>query len=346
MSSPAGTDATVRVLLADLTADPSSEERRTRYPAALREHSGFTLAAVSAADESDTAASIAAEYDIPLVDSSGGALDLSEYDLVSLSATVPGWVATALPALRSGTHVLLHDVAAASAGDLTAAAEAALDGGALLTPALRQRFQPNLRGARAALSTGRIGLPWNIQADYIVPREHNTEQADDTWIAQGAEAIDVVNSLIGLPVHRVHAVGGVEGPVVLLLDHAHGLTSTLVTGTRPLPPGQAPAAVAANTLHRYRFSGSHGVLLTDAAKPAALLDTAVGIRRFWDGPDTVAALVAELHSAITAGRPRELGPDAALHVLSVIASARESIRLGRPVTHPDVNSIQATEASA
>ncbi|MCP9950043.1 hypothetical protein [Actinomadura madurae] len=84
-------------------------------------------------------------------------------------------------------------------------------------------------------------------------------------------------------------------------------------------------------LHRYRVSGSGGVMDVDAARPGASVRTVAGNRHAWHGPGTVGRMLTALHAAIVTGRPPEAGPADALAALRVTAAAARSLALGTPV---------------
>jgi hypothetical protein len=130
---------------------------------------------------------------------------------------------------------------------------------------------PALAAARTALRDGRIGLPWNVQADLVVPDP--APSLDDL----GLRLVDQVHALVGLPVQRVFATPPTSHAWVLCLDHTRGLTSTLAVGF---------VGVDVATLHRFRVSGSHGTLLVDATGPGVQVHTGGSISRTWAGAGT------------------------------------------------------------
>lgn len=124
-------------------------------------------------------------------------------------------------------------------------------------------MSPALSAARSAIAAGRIGLPWNVQADLFVAGAGPV--SDDPLIAN-------VRELIGLAVVRTTTVEGRADVTVRCLDFERNLTATLASG--PLPAAAEPAGTT--VVHRYRISGSHGFLLVDATRPGIDVHTTHG----------------------------------------------------------------------
>ena len=142
---------------------------------------------------------------------------------------------------------------------------------------------------------------------------------------------------------RVYAISqrywhaGGDDFAVLMLDHDHGVTSTITCG-RSTPLADVPPGGLA--VHRYRISGSHGVLLVDARKPDVTVRTAAGSTATWTGPNTTSRLLDVLRYGIRTGRPAITAWDA-VHALQVMEAAARSAALGRPV---DVDSTEGVPA--
>ena len=311
----------LRVLVANLPG-PDTAKQVTGLLPALDAHPNFRVTTVTGDGAADTAADLGATH---LGEAGATRRAVDGHDLVVLSPGGPDWASTALAALRADTAVLLDQPYGADPVDLARVAAQAARTQVPCVPAYTRRHAPAVRAARTALAAGRTGLPWNIQADLVIEdggRPDGTGDGAPAWLRAAGEAVDSIHSLIGQPVAAVHALATPgDGPGVLLLDHDHGITSTIVAGT-------APAAGAG--VHRYRISGSHGVLITDAAKPGVLVRNAAGPHLTWDGPDAVTTLLDDLHAALLAGRPAGVGPADALHTAQVLAAARASLAAGRP----------------
>ncbi|CND74108.1 oxidoreductase domain-containing protein [Mycobacterium tuberculosis] len=231
-----------------------------------------------------------------------------------------------IEALRAGCHVLADKPLAPDAAGVEAIAAVAAETGLVCMPAHHHRFGAAVQAAKGALASGRVGLPWNVQADFLVDGGDPCPAGE--LVNFGLYPVDVVRALTGQAVRRVHALPGRERDrlTVLLLDHEHGMTSTITVGRlrgTVDSPGMA--------LHRYRISGSGGVMDVDAAKPGASVRTVAGSRTAWHGPGTVDRMLTALHTAVVTGRPPEAGPADALAALRVTDAAARSLALGTPV---------------
>ncbi|MDN3359175.1 Gfo/Idh/MocA family oxidoreductase [Actinomadura sp. DC4] len=306
-----------RVLLAGFGGlGAGQDHQRAMYLPAFHAHPGFTVAG---------AVGEAAGVDVPSYPDLPTALAACDAEVVSVCLPPESRAEAIVTALRAGRHVLADKPMALTLAETEAIAAAAEESGTVCMPAHHQRFAPALRSARAAVAAGRVGLPWNVQADFLVAGGEPCPLGELTNF--GVYPVDVVAALTGQPVRRVHARPG-RGVTVLLLDHDHGLTSTISVGRVNEAAGVPPGGLA---LHRYRISGSNGVMNVDAAKPFATVRTATGVRAAWHGPGTVDRMLAEFHAAVTGGRRAEVGPADALAALRVVEAARRSIETGAPV---------------
>ncbi|MFI0425046.1 Gfo/Idh/MocA family protein [Spongiactinospora sp. 9N601] len=261
-----------------------------------------------------------------------------DVDVVSVCVPFERRVEVVTAALRAGKHVLVDKPVALTSGECAEIAAVAAETGLVCLPAYHQRFHPAVRAAREAVAAGRVGLPWNAQADFLVAG------GGPVWpygelLNFAPYATDALHAIAGLPVVSVYALaghvaedaggGGPEDLVTLCLTHERGMTSTVVAGRTP------PVAGARGlSLHRYRISGSHGTLLADATRPGVVVRSEEAARTAWAGHGTVHRMLTELHDAVTGGRPAELGPADALAALRLVEGARESIATGG-VVHLD-----------
>jgi predicted dehydrogenase len=292
------------------------DHQNAMYRPAFQRHPGFTVAGVVGA---------AGEPGLPSYPDLPTALAACDAEVVSVCRPPESRAEAIVAALRAGRHVLADKPMALTADEAAAIAAAAAESGTVCMPAHHQRFAPAVRSARAAVAAGRVGLPWNIQADFLVAGGEPCPLGE--LVNFGVYPVDVVFALTGQPVRRVHARSD-RDLTLLLLDHDHGLTSTIAVGRVQAAAGVPPGGLV---LHRYRVSGSNGVMNVDAAKPAATVRTATGVRAAWTGPGTVDRMLTELHAAVTGGRRAELGPEDALAAVRVVEAARRSIATGRPV---------------
>jgi predicted dehydrogenase len=312
-----------RVLLAGFGGlGDGQDHQRAMYLPAFQAHPGFTIAGI-AGD-----AGLAAELEVPHYPGLAEALADCDADVVSVCAPAADRAASVTAALRAGRHVIADKPLALTVAEAEAIAAAAERAGTVCMPAHHLRFAPAIRSAKAAVAGGRVGLPWNIQADFLVSGGDPCPLGELTNF--GVYPLDIVQALTGQAVRHVHARSG-RGLTILLLDHDHGLTSTVSVGRIQETAGVRPGALA---LHRYRISGSNGVMNVDATKPAATVRTASGVRASWTGPDTVTRMLTELHAAIAGGRRAEVGPADALAAVRVVEAAQRSLATGRPVHLP------------
>jgi predicted dehydrogenase len=227
-------------------------------------------------------------------------------------------------AIRAGKHVLADKPLAATLAEAIEIERLAAEHGVVVVPAHHQRFNAALRSATAAVRAGRVGLPWNVQCDFVVAGGDPAPSGE--LVNFGLYPVDVVRALLGLEVRRVHATGSPD-LVTLLLDHDHGVTSTVVCGRVPALRDVPPGGLA---VHRYRISGSHGVLAVDTRKPALQVRTTDSNGPVWTGPSTVDALLDALAAGIATGRAA-VGPHDAVQAQRVIEAAQRSMETGQPV---------------
>jgi predicted dehydrogenase len=249
--------------------------------------------------------------------------EVDKADVVSVAVPLDQRAEAIGRAVRAGKHVLADKPLAATLDECERIARLAEEHGVVVVPAHHQRLGGAVRSARAALRAGRVGLPWNVQCDFLVAGGDPAPTGE--LVNLGLYPIDVVHALLGLDVLRVHAVGATD-LVTLMLDHEHGVTSTVVCGrTAPLAD-VTPAGIA---VHRYRISGSHGVLAVDAVKPGLRVRNATGSTTAWTSSSTVDTLLDVLAAGIRTGRA-ELGVADAVYTQRVIEAAQRSLETGRP----------------
>ncbi|OLF18452.1 Gfo/Idh/MocA family protein [Actinophytocola xanthii] len=250
--------------------------------------------------------------------------DKDKADVVSVAVALDRRAETIADAIRAGKHVLADKPLAATLAECEEIGRLAAERGVLVVPAHHQRFSPALRSAATAVRGGRVGLPWNVQCDFLVAGGDPAPTGELVNLA--LYPIDVVHAMLGLPVRRVHAVGDPD-LVTLLVDHEHGVTSTILCGRIAELADVRSSGLA---VHRYRVSGSHGVLAVDAAKPALRVSTAAGTTGRWTGPSTVDALLDVLAAGVRTGRAA-LGVADAVHAQRVVEAAQLSLDTGAPV---------------
>lgn len=314
MSGPLG------VLLAGFSGlGEHQNHQRDMYAPAFATHPGFAVVGVMESLDS---------------------LTRSDVDVVSVCVPMAERVEVVTTAMRAGKHVLVDKPMAAGAADCAAIAAVAREKGRVCLPAHHQRFNPMIAAAGAAVARGDVGLPWNVQADLLVAGGQPVDAGELDNFA--VYPLDVVHTLIGQRAVRMHA-RAVRGPgqgdaAVLLLDHEHGLTSTIVVGRTTDLAGYAPGEPA---VHRYRVSGSHGVLDVDATKPAVTVHTKASTERRWHGAQSVTRMLDELSAAAADGRQSNPGPADAERVARLVEAAHRSMESGQPVDIPDESTVEA-----
>ncbi|SEF18454.1 Gfo/Idh/MocA family protein [Jiangella alba] len=306
-------DTTLGVLLLGSAGlGPDQDHQSTMYRPAFEAHPGFEIVATAA----DT-----------------GAVDDPAVDVVSVCVEPDRRADAVIAALQAGKHVLVDKPLALTAADAAKVAAVAAETGKVCLPAHHQRFHPMIAAARGAVAGGKVGLPWNVQADFLVAGGTPSPAGELANFA--VYPLDVVLALTGLRVRRVFARlathwsgGDADDFALLFLTHENGLTSTISVGrTRELADTR-PAGLA---VHRYRVSGSHGVLDIDASRPAVVQRRAEASSHVWHGPGTVDRLLDELRAAIAAGRPSSPSAAAAVHIAEIVDAARTAAASGTPV---------------
>jgi predicted dehydrogenase len=291
----------IRVLLVGRAGlGPTQDHQSAMYGPALVAHPGFEV-----------------------VGEAEGVDDLHGVDAVSVCVPPAERADVIIAALRAGKHVLADKPLAPTPAEVRRIAAAA--GAPVLAVAHHQRFQPLLLTAAAALAAGRVGLPWNVQADFLVAGGDPVPGGDLDNL--GCYPVDVLLALTGQPVRRVYARAAGPGLHLLCLDHDRGLTSTVLVGRTGPRLGVPPGGLA---VHRYRVAGTHGTATFDATKPAVLAHSATALDRHSVDRGTVSRLLDEWHGAITGGRPCAVSVAAALAVAEVLAAARASLESDRP----------------
>jgi len=302
------------------------DHQSAMYLPAFAAHPGFRVVGVAATHPSDVvrAQEAALRYSVPYHADLDGALSTVAAPVVSVAAPAGVRADALTTVLRAGRHVLADKPFTPTRAEAERVAEEARRAGTHVVVAHHHRFHPMIVAGAGALRGGKVGLPWNVQVDFVVA---GGNPCPDELLNFGCYPVDAVAALTGLPVHRVHATGAGE-LTVLALDHEHGLTSTIVVG-RTAPR----AGIAAGRLahHRYRVSGSHGVLVLDATKPSVTVTTSAGLDRQWLPIDTVARLLDDLHATVSGGRPSAAGLDEAVRTAGVLDAARRSLADGVPV---------------
>jgi predicted dehydrogenase len=318
----------MRVVLAGFSGLGRQDHQTTMYAPALRAHPGFEIAGVVAQTdaEQDRAAAAAQDLEVPRFPNLDSALADADAAVVCVE---PGLREDVVgQTISAGRHVLADKPLATSAGGVADLVEvAAKQPQVVVAVAHHLRFHPMLRAAATAIAGGKVGLPWDVQADFLVAGGDPIPGGE--LLNFGCYPVDIVLALTGLDVLRVHAIApNTQDLIVLMLDHQHGLTSTIAFGrTGP----RATNDTGGLAVHRYRVSGSHGVADIDATKPALLVETGEQQRRRYLGDSTVTPMLDDWLAAVNTGRPAAAGLPEALVVARVLDAAKLSLRLKRAV---------------
>jgi predicted dehydrogenase len=334
------------VLAAGFAGFGDQDHQSSMYLPALADHPGFRVVAVAPLDgpgEPGRAAEAGRSYDVPVMTSLADGLARDDVDCVSVCARPESRLAVLTEVMRAGRDVLADKPLALTADEVRRLRMVREETDRVLAVAHHHRFQPMLLAAASALAAGRVGLPWNIQADFLVAGGRPCP--DGELVNFGLYPVDVLLALTGLPVRRVYALahqnGGPRGSgsagsgahdlVMLSLDHDSGLTSTVVVGRTGPQVGVAPGQLA---VHRYRVSGSHGTALFDATRPAVTVRTATTADRYSVDPGTVRRLLDNWRTAVLGGRPSAVSVEESLAVAEVLDAARRSLASGLPEEIP------------
>lgn len=317
---------------------PDQDHQQDMYLPAFGAHPGFDVVGVADPPVAGaTAERIAAKLGVPAAPAWRDALSDPAVDVVSVCVTPQLRVDAVTAALRAGKDVLADKPLALTAAECREIAAVAAQTGRVCLPAHHQRFHPMIGSARAAFAAGRIGLPWNVQADFLVAG--GTPSGAGELANLGIYPLDVVVALTGQRVRQVYARTSRhwhDGPgddlALLHLTHDHGITSTVSVGRVRALADTRPAGLA---VHRYRVSGSHGILDVDANRPAVAVRRAEGTSSTWHGAGTVDRLLDELHAAVAGARPSSPAPADAVHVAEIIDAARASAASGAPAAIPE-----------
>jgi predicted dehydrogenase len=322
---------TLDVLLAGFGGLGAQDHQSAMYAPAFAAHPGFRIVgvAITHPGEAERARQAARDLSVPCHEDLDTALSTVDAPVVSVAAAAPVRAASLAAVLRAGRHVLADKPFAMTLAE-TRELAALADGTGSVTVAHHHRFHPMITAAVSTVRAGRIGLPWNVQADFVVAG--GTPCPDGELLNFGCYAIDAVDALVGLAARRVHALPAGAGLTLLALDHDHGVTSTIVvgrtTGLAGLPPGRL-------IRHRYRISGSHGVLDVDATKPELTVASSSAVDRRWLATNTVDRLLDELYATVTTGRTSTVGLPQAVRTAEVLDAAQRAIATGVPVEIAD-----------
>lgn len=242
--------------------------------------------------------------------------DDSSANVVSVGAGVEKWAYIVADALEHGKHVLFTLPTTATAEDLDLIDAAATNSSATLMPALHHRFHPAVLGPHSAVRSGRIGLPWNVQVDWLV-----SGTGDPAELLR--DIVDAVQVITACPVRRVNLRATMVGETsvfIALFDHDHGLTSTATVGF---------LGEDATPLMRYRVSGSHGVVTSDGQTHTLRVSTPGLQRLISTEPDDRGRMMTEFLACVESGRTPDISLRDARRIVSLVSAAQQSLHTGK-----------------
>ncbi len=322
-------DGRLGVLLVSFSSVGGQAHQKAMYVPVLSRHPALRL--VGVADEADAPAEQhalnrreATELDLTYVADLDSALADPRVDLVSVCCPFDRRVAVLERVAAAGKHALVDKPLALTVDECDAIERAFAAKNVACVPAYHYRFQPAIRSARAAVMGGSVGLPWAVQAEFVIAGGTAAWPLGEL-LNFGLYSVDAIRAILGLEVESVYATSGSffygDGPddfSVLALNFEHGVVATTSVGRAPTmghPNGYGGD-------RRVRIMGSHGTVVVDAAQQS--LDVygmdRAELRGYGDA--SLRLLVDHLVACIRTDQTPELGPRDARAALQVILAAR------------------------
>ncbi|MBV9578741.1 MAG: Gfo/Idh/MocA family oxidoreductase [Chloroflexi bacterium] len=343
-------DGRLGVLLVSFSSVGGQAHQTAMYVPVLSTHPVLLL--IGVADEADAPASqhalnrqMADALKLPYVPDLDAALADPRVDLVSVCCPFDRRVSVLERVAAAGKHALVDKPLALRLDECDAIERAFATHGVACVPAYHYRFDPAIRSARAAVAGGSVGLPWAVQAEFILA-EGTAAWPLGELLNFGLYVVDAMRSILGLDVESVYATtgsffyGGGGSPddfSVLALNFQHGVVATTSVGRAPTtghPNGYGGD-------RRVRVMGSHGTLVVDAAQPSLGVYGAGWAERRGYGEHSVGLLIDHLVGCIRSGQTPEVGPRDARAALQVILAARLAAAEQRVVAL-DESTLEAT----
>lgn len=261
---------------------------------------------------------------LPYVEDLEMALADPRVDLVSVCCPLERRVAVLERVAAAGKHALADKPLALSLEECDRIQRAFDAAGVYCVPAHHYRFAPAIRSARAAVARGSIGLPWALQAEFVIAGGTAAWPLGEL-LNFGLYSVDAIRAILALEVESVYATVGSffygEAPddfSVIGMNLEHGVVATTSVGrasTNSHPNGYSGD-------RRVRVMGSHGTITVDAAKPALGVYGGGRAEQRGYGRESVRGLVDHLVGCIRSGQPPEVGPRDARAALEVVEAAR------------------------
>jgi predicted dehydrogenase len=324
------------VLLLSFASIGGQAHQKSMYLPHLAAHPDLRLVAV--ADESTSPADLHAlnqtEADalgLPYIADLDAALSDPRVEAVSVCCPLDRRAAVLERVAASGKPTLVDKPLAPGLAECDAIARA-FDGSVCM-PAHHYRFNPAIRAARAAVAGGTIGLPWALQAEFIIAAGTAAWPLGEL-LNFGLYPVDAIGFILGLEVHSVYATSGAffydgwaDDFSVLALNLEHGVVATTSVGRAPTtghPHGYGGD-------RRVRVMGSHGSIVVDAGAPSLSVYADGRAEQRGYGAHSIRSLVDHFVAAARGDVAPELGPRDARATLQVILAARESAAHNRVV---------------
>jgi predicted dehydrogenase len=324
-------DGRLGVLLVSFASVGGQAHQKSMYLPVLASHPGLRI--VGVADEAHAppeqhalnrreADALGVAYRADL----DAALADPRVDLVSVCCPFERRVPVLGRVAAAGKHALVDKPLALRLDDCDAIERTFTRHGVVCVPAYHYRFDPSIRSARAAVAGGSVGLPWAVQAEFIIAAGTAAWPLGEL-LNFGLYSVDAIRAILGLEVESVYATlgsffyGDGNGPddlSVLALNFEHGVIATTSVGRAPTqghPNGYGGD-------RRVRIMGSHGTVVVDAAQQSLGVygGGQAELRGYGDG--SLRLLIDHLIDCVRSGQTPELGPRDARAALQVILAAR------------------------
>lgn len=326
----AASQSALRVGLIGFAGFGTQDHQSAMYLPALADREDVVIAAVApcGAQDAARAAAAAERLGVPVEAGPQALLSRDDTHAVIVCAPVEDRVEVIGRCLAAGRHVLADKPLALTAQEVARLRDAARSADRVLAVAQYYRNHDLVVPVVAALRSGRVGLPWSVQADLVVaggdPVGEGHELAN-----LGVHPVDVVQFMLDqqpLQVHaaRAHRGSGTEG-FVMAVDYENGVNATIAVARTP---GLSDVPTGSAVVHAYRVAGAQGTLSVDLTAPAVTLLGETGRSARWTGPSVVQACVQDFVDAAGAGRPPAAGASHALVASAVLDAAYLSLQTG------------------
>jgi predicted dehydrogenase len=319
-------DGRLGVLLVSFASVGGQAHQKTMYSPVLGSHPSLCLVGVADEREADDQLNEieAAALGLPYSSDLETALRDPRVDLVSVCCPFERRVAVLERVAAAGKHALVDKLLALRLDECDAIEAAFASNGVMCVPAHHYRFHPAIRSARAAVMGGSVGLPWAVQAEFLIAAGTAAWPLGEL-LNFGLYSVDAIRAILGLEVESVYATSGSffygDGPddfSVLALNFQHGVVATTSVGRAPTtghPNGYGGD-------RRVRIMGSHGTVVVDAAQQSLGVYAGGRAELRGYGDESLRLLVDHLVACIRTGQSPEVAPRDARAALQVILAAR------------------------